>query len=132
MTRHVSVPGSVDPATIRTVSEICRFLLARLDDDEAIARKVARARGGAQSAGPPEICSPERLRRECDARRHLVGTLQQLILLRDQPWEAPVRAVAGTALIDLARCYAEHPGFRTRWTVVIAGMTGDAAEGRAS
>jgi hypothetical protein len=41
--------------------------------------------------------------------------MQQLLVLRDQPSEKPVRDAAIHVLRWLAAPYADHPGFRPEW-----------------
>ncbi len=95
--------------------ELVRFLLARVDDDEAELKKLARAqsRGGNVPLEGPR--SMERLRAECASKRQLIGTLQQLFVLRDQPFEKPIRDAAAQMLQALAMPYADHRGYRTFW-----------------
>ena len=94
--------------------ELVRFLLARVDDDEAELKKIARqqSRGGAPIEGPRSL---ERLRAECASKRQIIGALQQLFVLRDQPFEKPIRDAAAQMLQALAMPYADHRGYRTYW-----------------
>jgi hypothetical protein len=45
----------------------------------------------------------------------LIGCLQQLFVLRDQPAEKAVRDQAGQMLRTLAAPYADHPDYRREW-----------------
>jgi uncharacterized protein DUF6221 len=98
------------------MSDLIRFLLARIDEDETELKKLARqsSRGGTAVllAGPQSI---ERLRAECGAKRQLIGSLQQLLVLRDQPQEKAVRDAAAFMLHAMARPYADHCGYRKQW-----------------
>lgn len=95
--------------------ELVRFLLARVDDDEAELKKIARrqARGGETAVAGP--WSLERLRGECASKRQLIGMLQQLFVLRDQPFEKAIRDAAAQMLQALAVPYADHNGYRKDW-----------------
>jgi hypothetical protein len=93
-----------------TTNDLVRFLLARFDeDDEALKRS---SRGQAETGGQITL---DRLRSEALARRRIVGSMQQLIVLRDQPCEKPVRDGAIQVLRFLAAPYSQHAGFRTEW-----------------
>ncbi len=94
-----------------TSSELVRFLLARFDEDDIALKRFVR--GGASSGG--ELFSPERLRAEALARRRVVGSIQQLLVLRDQPSEKPVRDNAAQVLRSLAAPYSSHHAFRSEW-----------------
>ena len=41
--------------------------------------------------------------------------MQQLIVLRDQPFEKPIRDAAAQVLRSLATPYANHAAFRSEW-----------------
>jgi hypothetical protein len=87
-----------------------RFLLARFDEDDEQLKRYGR---DAEAA-----CAPlplTRLRMEALSRRRIVGSVQQLLVLRDQPCEKPVRDGAVHVLRSLAAPYSEHAGFRTEW-----------------
>lgn len=94
-----------------TTSELVRFVLARFDEDDVKLKRLAR--GGAPVNG--ELFSLERLRTEALARRRIVGSIQQLLVLRDQPSEKPVRDNAAQVLRSLAAPYSDHPAFRSEW-----------------
>jgi hypothetical protein len=102
------------------MNDLVRFLLARIDDDEAIARKLTRERARNGKTVATGALSPERLRAECVAKRELIGTLQQLFVLRDQPLEKPVRDAAAHMLHSLALPYADHAGYRETWSKAAA------------
>lgn len=93
-----------------TTNELVRFLLARFDEDDAQLKRCARP--GAAPTTPFPI---ERLRSEALARRRVLGSLQQLLVLRDQPSEKPVRDGAVQALRCLAAPYSAHANFRAEW-----------------
>jgi hypothetical protein len=91
-----------------TTHDLVRFLLARFDEDDEQLKRASRN-------AVAEPFSLDRLRSEALARRRVVGALQQLIVLRDQPCEKPVRDGAAQALRCLAAPYSEHAGFRAEW-----------------
>jgi len=93
-----------------TTNELVRFLLARFDEDDVLLKRCARP--GAAATTPFPV---ERLRSEALARRRVLGALQQLLVLRDQPSEKPVRDGAVQALRALAAPYSDHIGFRAEW-----------------
>ena len=96
------------------VSDLVRFVLARLDDEEADMRRRVRAlRGRDDTQAASEII--EHLRSETLARRQIVGAVQQLLILRDLPNEKAVRDVAASILRSLATPYADHASFRDHW-----------------
>jgi hypothetical protein len=98
---------------LTNTTELVRFLLARLDDDDATLK--ARRRDGVDSDGGP--AAMDRLRAEVQAKRQIIGAAQQLLLLRDQPCEKPVRDGASLILRYLALPYADHASFRSEWLV---------------
>jgi len=101
----------VSTATLTsTTNELVRFLLARFDEDDEQLKRCARP--GATPSVPFPV---ERLRSEALARRRVLGALQQLLVLRDQPSEKPVRDGAVQALRSLAAPYSTHNGFRSEW-----------------
>ena len=98
-------------ALASSTSELVRFLLARLDEDDEKLKRYAR-----DSAGPGDgMIAADRLRAEALARRRIIGSVQQLLVLRDQPCEKPVRDVAAQVLRWLAAPYSHHAGFRSEW-----------------
>jgi hypothetical protein len=104
-------------AATASTTELIRFLLARVDDDDEQLRRLRRHRS--RSAGQPDalddLRSLDRLRAECDAKRGVIGCAQQLLVLRDQPAEKPVRDAAVHMLYALAAPYRSHTAFRSEW-----------------
>ena len=99
-----------------SVNDLVRFLLARVDDDEAGLKKLVRQRArGLAAVSPDTPISTARFRAECTAKRQLIGSLQQLFVLRDQPSEKPVRDAAAHMLQSLALPYADHAAYRKHW-----------------
>lgn len=96
-------------ALASTTSELVRFLLARFDEDDENLKRHSR------NSPADGLLAVERLRAEALARRRIVGSVQQLLVLRDQPCEKPVRDGAAQVLRWLAAPYAGHAGFRTEW-----------------
>jgi hypothetical protein len=92
-----------------TTLDLVRFLLSRFDEDDEQLKRYGR------SSGTGGALPLDRLQTEALARRRVVGSMQQLLVLRDQPCEKPVRECAAQALRALAAPYAAHPGFRTEW-----------------
>jgi Family of unknown function (DUF6221) len=96
-----------------TTNELVRFLLARFDEDDAKLKQMSRAPADDLEAGG--LTSIGRLRAEARSRRRIVGSIQQLLVLRDQPCEKPVRDGAVQVLRSLAAPYADHSAFRPEW-----------------
>ena len=96
-----------------TVAELVRFLLSRLDDDEATVKRMSRA---GQQPTVDGVGSPARLRADLAAKRRIIGTVQQLLVLRDQPSEKPVRDAATQVLRSLAQPYSFHSAYRREWS----------------
>lgn len=100
--------------TPNDTTDLVRFVLARLDDEESDLRKrVRKLRGRDDTEADSDLI--EHLRSETLARRQIVGSVQQLLVLRDLPNEKAVRDVAASILRSLATPYAEHPSFREHW-----------------
>lgn len=94
-----------------TTNELVRFLLARFDEDDEQLKRWSR--DGSMPDG--SLMSMDRLRSEALARRRIVGSVQQLLVLRDQPCEKPVRDGAVQVLRSLAAPYSRHSAFRSEW-----------------
>jgi len=112
------------PATIAastTTTGLIRFLLARIDEDDAeLTRRTRAMSHDVPGLRPdrrwrPDLDSLERLKAESASRRQIIGTVQQLLVLRDQPCEKPVRDAAAQVLRALAVPYADRVGFRSEW-----------------
>jgi hypothetical protein len=110
----MSVPTTSAPSVSTT--DLVRFLLARIDDDAAAAKRQARAAGAGKplATGP---CAPDRIRADCEAKRQVIGTLQQQLVLRDQPFEKAIRHQAVYMLRALATPYADHVAYRKEWAL---------------
>ena len=93
-------------------SELVRFLLARLDDDEREIKKLQKRAAGNGAANGSSFPSVGRLSADSAAKREIVGVLQRLLVLRDLPSERPVREGAAEALRRLAAPYEDHAGYR--------------------
>lgn len=87
--------------------------MARLDDDESEIKRLPRDRS--KDADEGGLRSVERLHAELGAKRRLIGALQQLIVLRDQPSERAIRHQAGQMLRFLALPYHWHAAYRSDW-----------------
>jgi anti-sigma factor ChrR (cupin superfamily) len=105
---------SVSTAVRPTTHDLIRFLLARVDDDVAELKRLARqqANGGETVDGVRAIV---RLQAEAASKRRMIGALQQLLVLRDQPLEKTVRDQATQMLRVLAMPYDGHPAYRAEW-----------------
>lgn len=104
---------SVPTATRPVSHDLIRFVLARVGEDEAAIKRLARAEAGLVDDGG--LRSLSRLRAEAAAKRRLLGSLQQLLVLRDQPAEKMVREHAAQMLRALALSYEGHAAFRGEW-----------------
>lgn len=105
--------SSTLPAPVAT--DIVRFLLDRLDEDDDQVRHLARDESRGGNPAHQGVRSAERLRSEIIAKRHVIGDLQQLLVLRDLPSEKTVRDAATQALRALAAPYTEHRQYRAEW-----------------
>jgi anti-sigma factor ChrR (cupin superfamily) len=106
----MSVPTAVRPTT----HDLIRFLLARVDEDVAQLKKLARQLG--PTADPNEgVQAIARQQAEAAAKRRMIGALQQLLVLRDQPLEKTVRDAATQMLRVLAMPYDKHAAYRSEW-----------------
>ena len=99
-------------------TDVVRFVLARLDDEEAVIRRSARSIRGQDDT--IQLASLEHQRADCLARRQVTGAVQQLLVLRDLPNEKPVRDHATQILLSLASPYAGHKAYRTEWSSAVA------------
>lgn len=102
-----------------STSDLVRFLLARIEDDAAQAKKYNRA---VAKGKPPALAllSPQRIRADCEAKRQVIGTLQQQLVLRDQPFERAIRNQAIYMLRAMATPYADHNAYRKEWALSAA------------
>jgi hypothetical protein len=104
--------------TTSSLTDLVRFLVARVDDDDdrlkTESRERARAKGPVATDADP-IRALDRLRAENTAKREVIASAQQLLVLRDQPAEKPVRDNAAHILRSMAGAYADHPTFRAEW-----------------
>jgi anti-sigma factor ChrR (cupin superfamily) len=97
--------------TVREITQdLVRFLLRRVDEDDAQLKRLAR-----RSADGDGVQAVGRLQVEAAAKRKLIGCMQQLLVLRDQPAEKAVREQAGQMLRTLALPYQDHPDYRREW-----------------
>ena len=98
-------------ATVSTSPDLVRVLLSRVEDDETELRKLSRRQDN-EGTG---LRSLDRLHAELATKRRLIGALQQLVVLRDQPAERAVRHQAGQMLRFLALPYEWHAKYRQEW-----------------
>jgi hypothetical protein len=105
-------------------SELVRFLLARLDDDDREIKKLQKAANGSADGPATAATFPsiDRLTADSAAKREIVGVLQRLLVLRDLPSERPVREGAMEVLRRLAMPYEDHKGYRAEWRPKRAGV----------
>jgi hypothetical protein len=105
---------TVSTAVRPTTHDLIRFLLARVDEDVAELKRLARRQG--TTADPhPGVQAIARLQAEAAAKRRMIGALQQLLVLRDQPLEKTVRDQATQMLRVLAMPYDGHAAYRPEW-----------------
>jgi hypothetical protein len=97
--------------------ELVRFVLDHIDADETDLKRLTRRHGGAAAVASQadSVCSIGRQLNEIDSKRRVLGGIQRLIVLRDQPMEKAVRDQALIMLQALAAPYSESPGFRDEW-----------------
>ena len=101
-------------ATVQeTAQDLVRFLLSRAEEDERELKRLARQ--GHDVDSKPAVRSIDRLVADVAAKRRLIGCMQQLLVLRDQPAEKAVRDQASQMLRVLAVPYHDHPGYRQEW-----------------
>jgi hypothetical protein len=93
--------------------ELVRFVLARIDDEEQVLRKVVRRthKAGDHEQDPAFI----RARSEIITKRQVLGHVQHLLVLRDLPSEKVVRDLSAGVLQAMARPYADHVQYRPIW-----------------
>jgi hypothetical protein len=119
-TRSAETPRLRHQVDTASTTRMVAFLLARIDDDEDSARRTIRAGGDARRTtgatdAAAQVASAHRLRKECEAKRTVLGQMQQLLALRDLPHEQPVRTAAHEVLQAMVGPYAEHVGCRPEW-----------------
>jgi hypothetical protein len=103
-------------AVASPLSELVRFLIARVDEDEEELRRLQRTEvRGSAKADLGGIRSIARQRAECSAKRNVIRHAQQLLALRDLPSEKAVRDAAGQMLHAMAEPYSGHYGYREEW-----------------
>lgn len=100
---------------VALAAELVRFLLDRLDEDDNEVRQLARGESRSGLVVGVGLRSADRLRAEIIAKRHVIGDIQQLLVLRDLPSEKTVRDAATQALRALAAPYTEHRQYRAEW-----------------
>jgi hypothetical protein len=110
-------PRSSPERIIGVESELVRFLLARLDEDEREIKKMQKA--GLDGSSFPSV---NRLSADSASKREIVGVLQRLLVLRDLPSERPVREGVTEVLRRLALPYGDHTGYRTEWRPKRSGV----------
>ena len=105
------------PTAVRaTTHDLVRFLLARVDDDVAELKKLARQQVASGNLETTEgVRAIVRLQAEAASKRRMIGALQQLLVLRDQPLEKTVRDQATQMLRVLAVPYDRHSAYRPEW-----------------
>jgi hypothetical protein len=105
------------PTAVRaTTHDLIRFLLARVDDDVAELKKLARQQVASGNLETTEgVRAIVRLQAEAASKRRMIGALQQLLVLRDQPLEKTVRDQATQMLRVLAVPYDRHSAYRPEW-----------------
>jgi len=98
-----------------SVSDLVDFLLARIAEDEAVARKASvGSPQWHQTAGDriaPHVArwDPARVLAECEAKRRVVE--------RETRSQTPITYRRQFVLRDLASVYADHPDYDPAWRV---------------
>ena len=95
------------------MSELMRFLLARIADDEGLADGAAPSMPAGHDWPGTGWWSPARVMAECEMKR-------RILLLAENPMGSPA---AGTsvdeAIVAVLRCltlpYRHHPEYRAEW-----------------
>lgn len=108
----LSAAAPAQPANSAANHDLVRFLLARVDDDDSELKRLARQGDGTAAHG---VRALPRLQADAAAKRRLIGALQQLLVLRDQPFEKPIRDQATQMLRMLALPYETHTAYRREW-----------------
>jgi anti-sigma factor ChrR (cupin superfamily) len=106
---------TVSTAVRPTTHDLIRFLLARVDDDVAELKRLARQQLATGADAHEGVRAIARLQAEAAAKRRMIGALQQLLVLRDQPLEKTVRDQATQMLRVLATPYDGHSAYRSEW-----------------
>lgn len=104
----------VSTAVRPTTQDLIRFLLARVDDDVAELKRLVRQQGASPDT-TEGVRAIVRQQAEAASKRRMIGALQQLLVLRDQPLEKTVRDAATQMLRVLAVPYEGHPAYRPEW-----------------
>jgi hypothetical protein len=104
------VPTS-SAAAVSISQDLVRFLLARINEEEAELKQLART----EPEPGTGVRAIPKLRAEIDAKRKLIGSLQQLVVLRDQPAERAVRHQGEQMLRMLAVPYEWHAAYSSQW-----------------
>ena len=102
--------------TVINPTELVRFLVARVDDEDDALRKLARrirSEHASAGDGPPV----DQLRKGVTAKRQVLGHVQLLLVLRDQPNEKAVRDLATQILRSMAMPYGDHVSYQEEWRV---------------
>ena len=97
---------------VQASQDLARFLLTRIDEDEVELKRLGRDAAAAATGG---VRALTRLRAEAETKRRLIGSLQHLVVLRDQPAERAVRHEAEHMLRFLALPYEWHDNYRSEW-----------------
>ena len=100
-------------------SDLIRFLLSRIDEDDAELRALRRrlTRSAVPIEDLPGVRSVERLRAECAARRAVVGRVQKLLLRADVGNQPVVHDSMLYMLQVMAEPYHEHYAYRPEWSL---------------
>ena len=94
---------------------ITDFLLARIADDETLAKYVLQYgdRGTNPNLGPARVLA------ECAAKRAIVEPFAELANGRDRLCDAYLQAtykmILRAVILPLATVYADHPDYRREW-----------------
>jgi hypothetical protein len=104
--------------------DLTDFLLARIADDEAVARSVIDDDDGVTffprkaHASHAIAWQPQRVLAECEAKRRIIAEHSPV-----DPCDAHAadyRTIPCDTLLFLASVYADHPDYRAEWAAVSA------------
>lgn len=105
---------------------LTEFLLARIAEDEAVARRAADDHYGVDGGLrfgevgydtlPVLTVDPGRVLAECEARRRIVEEVAYWVSQKPEDIEVPALVeVVCRPLAHLAAVYADHPDYRGEW-----------------
>ena len=94
---------------------LVKFLLARIAEDESVARDAAESEIHTVEHEMQERWSPERVLAECEAKRRIVK--ESAYELNRRPPSPRAATAARVTLLLLALPYADHPDYQQEWAL---------------